>query len=394
MQTETHEPAGGSLISRTANLMGTLGINPSANDDIFGGQDNNINTLQSGQNFGGDASKLAQFREEQGLVAKLVYVLGHEDTDVAYQMLNLVRRHVHPGGTARITITFPPIVFATLRLLRRVQRLEFPEPVTVPKSEDEKEPEVKENEDAEDATENASEEEKAGIPEEDSKPDESKEEAEKDNSSPSVDETKEESDDKESANTNDSSAEKMEKADEEKIDASEPSPEVAEEDTSTLFPEFTKAVNCRKILVFLQKTVAMLAPSNPEIAFKLYQEIAVATDLLAHSTQQHFESSSSEFTSIAYDFLTQSFLVYEDEITDSTAQVRAITSIVGTLLTCKTFEKTDYEALITKTAQFSAKLLKKPDQCRMVCLCSRLFHVVGKDVSTILIVVLPTTWVM
>ena len=138
----------------------------------------------------------------------------------------------------------------------------------------------------------------------------------------------------------------------------------------------------------------MLAPSNPEIAFKLYQEIAVATDLLAHSTQQHFESSSSEFTSIAYDFLTQSFLVYEDEITDSAAQVRAITSIVGTLLTCKTFEKTDYEALITKTAQFSAKLLKKPDQCRMVCLCSRLFHVVGKDVSTILIVVLPATWMM
>merc|ERR1712127_907762 len=48
-------------------------------------------------------------------------------------------------------------------------------------------------------------------------------------------------------------------------------------------------------------------------------------------------------------------------------------------LECTTFEKAEYEALITKTAQYAAKLLKKPDQCRMVCLCSRLFYVGGKD---------------
>lgn len=125
----------------------------------------------------------------------------------------------------------------------------------------------------------------------------------------------------------------------------------------------------------------MLAPANPELAFKLYLEIAVATDLLSYSAQQHYASVSGEFTSISYDFLTQAFLVYEDEISESNAQIRAITSIVGSLLSCKTFEKTDYEALITKTAQYSAKLLKKPDQCRMVCLCSRLFYVGGKDVS-------------
>lgn len=132
----------------------------------------------------------------------------------------------------------------------------------------------------------------------------------------------------------------------------------------------------------------MLAPSNPELAFKLYLEIAVATDLLAHSTQRHFSNASSEFCSISYDFLTQAFLVYEDEISESNAQIRAITSIVGSLLSCKTFEKADYEALITKTAQYAAKLLKKPDQCRMVCLCSRLFYVGGKDVSEPLFVLL------
>jgi vacuolar protein sorting-associated protein 35 len=128
--------------------------------------------------------------------------------------------------------------------------------------------------------------------------------------------------------------------------------------------------------------VAVLAPSNAELAFKLYLEIGVATDLLAYSTKQHYRSASVEFTSIAYDFLTQAFLVYEDQVSESAAQIRSITSIVGSLLCCKTFEKTDYEALITKTAQYAAKLLKKQDQCRMVCLCSRLFYLGGKDVSS------------
>lgn len=132
--------------------------------------------------------------------------------------------------------------------------------------------------------------------------------------------------------------------------------------------------------MFLQKSVVMLAASNPELAFKFYLEIAVATDLLAYSVRPNNKDSSTEFSGIAYDFMTQAFLVYEDEISDSKAQIRSITTIVGSLLSCRTFERTDYEALITKTAQYAAKLLKKPDQCRMVCLVSRLFYVVS-DVS-------------
>ena len=127
--------------------------------------------------------------------------------------------------------------------------------------------------------------------------------------------------------------------------------------------------------------MAILAISNPELAFKLYLEIAVATDLLALSVRSSNNTSSSEYSGIAYDFMTQAFLVYEDEISESKVQIRSITSIVGSLLSCRTFERTDYEALITKTAQYAAKLLKKHDQCRMVCLVSRLFYTVGTDVS-------------
>jgi hypothetical protein len=119
------EPAvddGGSLISRTANLMGTLGISSSGGMDMFEGG------VQKAESFGGDAQKANQFLEEQTLVAKLVHVLDHEDTDVAYQMLNVVRKHITPGGPKRASFTLPPIVFSALALLRRVKAIEFPTP--------------------------------------------------------------------------------------------------------------------------------------------------------------------------------------------------------------------------------------------------------------------------
>ena len=58
---------------------------------------------------------------------------------------------------------------------------------------------------------------------------------------------------------------------------------------------------------------------------------------------------------------------------DSKVQPRALTTAVGTMLSCKNFTHEDYETLITRVAQYSYKLLKKPDQCKMVILCSHLF---------------------
>lgn len=396
-----HGGGGGGLISRTANLMGTLGISPSPQrDDLFGGQNNNSSMMAGGgfgqsQSFGGDTTKLGQFREEQQLVAKLVHVLDNEDTDLAYQMLNVARKHMLAGGAARVGTTLPPVVFAALGLLRRVQALEFPDPLPVVAKkeelkvvEDVKEEETKETPDS-DAVEETKEE-SSGESKDESNDKEDGEETTRESavaedeaegkedettSAAATEDAKEEKDDmepKESAPT-------AEEVKEGKIETESNTLAVAEEEPKQLFPEFTKSVVCRKILVFLQKTVAMLASTNPELAFKLYLETAVATDLLANTTKIHHPNSSSEFCSISYDFMTQAFLVYEDEISESNAQIRAITAIVGSLLSCKTFEKTDYEALITKTAQYAAKLLKKPDQCRMVCLVSRLFYVGGKD---------------
>ena len=79
------------------------------------------------------------------------------------------------------------------------------------------------------------------------------------------------------------------------------------------------------------------------------------------------------FHAIAYEFVKEALLLYESEITDSRVQTASLTAVIGTLLSCQNFPTEDYEALITKVAQYCNKLLRKPDQCRMISLCSMLF---------------------
>jgi vacuolar protein sorting-associated protein 35 len=139
--------------------------------------------------------------------------------------------------------------------------------------------------------------------------------------------------------------------------------------------------SCRQVLGFLQQTVAMLGGSDTELAIKLFMQIAIASDNCGVVAKANGISSHSSFNSLAYELMAQAFLLYEDEISDSKAQLRILVTIIGTMLACGNFSKDDYEALITKTAQYGAKLLKKPDQCKMVTLCSHLFYTGEPDVS-------------
>jgi vacuolar protein sorting-associated protein 35 len=133
----------------------------------------------------------------------------------------------------------------------------------------------------------------------------------------------------------------------------------------------------RNVFVFLQKTVALLAKSNPELGVKLYLQTAAAADTLAAL------GKSDEFGSIMNELVSQAFTLYEEEIGDSKAQSRNIKLMIGTLLAFQAISTQEYERLIPKAAQFSAKLLKKPDQCQMVALCAHLFYRTGKNVSLI-----------
>lgn len=80
-------------------------------------------------------------------------------------------------------------------------------------------------------------------------------------------------------------------------------------------------------------------------------------------------------------YLCQAFSLYEDEISDSKAQLAAITLIIGTFEQMGCFGEENHEPLRTQCALAASKLLKKPDQCRAVGSCSHLFWS-GKSVAS------------
>jgi vacuolar protein sorting-associated protein 35 len=59
--------------------------------------------------------------------------------------------------------------------------------------------------------------------------------------------------------------------------------------------------------------------------------------------------------------------------TDSKAQVTALQLIIGSLQRCSVFGEENRASLVHKATGYSAKLLKKPDQCRAVYTCAHLF---------------------
>lgn len=121
------------------------------------------------------------------------------------------------------------------------------------------------------------------------------------------------------------------------------------------------ATNIKKLFQYVHETVTALgSQDHGETSLKLFLHGAQLADYFG-------------FKSIAYEFMTKAFILYEEVGADHKAQIRAINLIAGTMYQCTKFSKDDCENIITRITQSSAKLLKKPDQCRMVQVCCHLF---------------------
>lgn len=72
-------------------------------------------------------------------------------------------------------------------------------------------------------------------------------------------------------------------------------------------------------------------------------------------------------------YLFKAFSIYEDEISDSKAQLAAMTLMVGTFEQLSCWNDDNAEPVRTQCALAASKLLKKPDQCRGVATCAHLF---------------------
>lgn len=128
------------------------------------------------------------------------------------------------------------------------------------------------------------------------------------------------------------------------------------------------AATPKKIFQILNQTIEALSsvPSS-ELALRLYLQCAEA-------------ANDCDLEPVSYEFFTQAFIIYEEEVADSKAQVTAIHLIIGTLQRMNVFGVENRDTLTHKATGYSAKLLKKPDQCRAVYACSHLFWVENQDV--------------
>uniref|UniRef100_M4F6V8 Vacuolar protein sorting-associated protein 35 n=1 Tax=Brassica campestris TaxID=3711 RepID=M4F6V8_BRACM len=117
----------------------------------------------------------------------------------------------------------------------------------------------------------------------------------------------------------------------------------------------------QKILQLLTETVEVLSDASAsELALRLYLQCAQA-------------ANDCELETVAYEFFTKAYLLYEEEISDSKAQVTALRLIIGTLQRMRVFNVENRDILTHKATGYSAKLLKKPDQCRAVYECAHLY---------------------
>lgn len=121
---------------------------------------------------------------------------------------------------------------------------------------------------------------------------------------------------------------------------------------------------CQKIIQYCHSTIGVIAKTElPELALRLYLQGALCIGNIGYSNHE----------AVAYDFMTQAFSIYEDEISDSKSQLAAITLIISTFEQMTCFSEENAEPLRTNCALAASKLLKKPDQCRGVVTCASLF---------------------
>lgn len=123
------------------------------------------------------------------------------------------------------------------------------------------------------------------------------------------------------------------------------------------------------VFIFVQETIAAIARTHAERAFKLYLDVAICADQLYDGDID--EASGSQ---ISLGLLSQALILYEEKVSDGSSQYRCISSLSSALLTIKSISNEDYESMVTKTAQFSAKILKKHEQCQLIGLCAHLFY--------------------
>nr|CAG4647651.1 EOG090X00QE [Moina brachiata]SVE92840.1 EOG090X00QE [Moina brachiata] len=121
---------------------------------------------------------------------------------------------------------------------------------------------------------------------------------------------------------------------------------------------------CEKIFTFCHQCIAGLVKAElADLPLRLFLQAALAICKIPFETHE----------TLAYEFVSQAFTLYEEEISDSKAQFAALTLMAATLEKLDCFGEENSAPVRSKCALLASALLRKPDQCRALILVSNLF---------------------
>lgn len=128
--------------------------------------------------------------------------------------------------------------------------------------------------------------------------------------------------------------------------------EEEEEDTKADHAK-VPSVTIQKVFYQINELLGMITSSYPEITLRLFLQAAQVINNIDNNT---------DLEDLAYDFISTSLLIYQDELSDSDEKLSAIKLIVSTISHLQCFDNDNYDTLASNAAQYCNKLLKKPDQ--------------------------------
>eukprot|EP01064_Diplonema_japonicum_P018104 TRINITY_DN267_c3_g1_i1.p1 TRINITY_DN267_c3_g1~~TRINITY_DN267_c3_g1_i1.p1 ORF type:complete len:819 (+),score=298.31 TRINITY_DN267_c3_g1_i1:47-2458(+) len=120
-------------------------------------------------------------------------------------------------------------------------------------------------------------------------------------------------------------------------------------------------VTIEKILKYVSDTLEVLSRQYAKQALNVYLQAARVAD-------------KCDLPEKCADFLDCAFLLYEEEICgDSKTQISQLPLMVSAVESLMRLDEESVDKYCQKLCSYSAKLLKKPDQCRAAAMCSTLF---------------------
>ena len=124
-------------------------------------------------------------------------------------------------------------------------------------------------------------------------------------------------------------------------------------------------ITLQKIFYQVNELTNQLSSHYPEVTLRLLLQGCLCINSIF--------DKSNHLEDLAYDFASHALLVYQDELSDSEARFSSINLIVSTLSHLRCFNQENQDTLCTNTAQYCNKLLKKPNQCSAISMCTHLF---------------------